>query len=163
MTPILRFVDNEGFLKERFFDIVHVKDASVLTFKNEISAVVARHNLNIQNISGQGYDGASNMRDEWNVLQAVFLNDCPYAYYVHCMAHRLQLALVTTSREVFSVHQFFTKLSSNVNIVGSSCKRNDELHVAQAVEIAKLIVVDELETKRGINQIGTLKRARDTR
>ena len=73
------------------------------------------------------------------------------------------MALVTASREVFSVHQFFTKLSSIVNIVGASCKHNDELHAAQAAEIAELIAVDELETRKGINQIGTLKRAGDTR
>jgi len=36
--------------------------------------------------------------------EAFFLNDCPCAYYVHCFAHRLQLALVTTSKEVVYVH-----------------------------------------------------------
>ena len=39
-----------------------------------------------------------------------FLKDCPYTYYVHCMTHRLQLALVTASREVKDVHQFFDHL-----------------------------------------------------
>jgi hypothetical protein len=24
-------------------------------------------------------------------VQALFVRDCPYAYYVHCMAHKLQL------------------------------------------------------------------------
>jgi hypothetical protein len=38
---------------------------------------------------GQGYDGASNMRGEWNGLQALFINDCPYAYYLHYLAHKL--------------------------------------------------------------------------
>ena len=33
-----------------------------------------------------------------------FLKDYPYAYYVHCMTHSLQLALVTASREVKNVH-----------------------------------------------------------
>jgi len=37
------------------------------------------------------------MRGEWKGLQALFLNDCPCAYYVHCFAHRLQLALVSLS------------------------------------------------------------------
>jgi len=41
------------------------------------------------NIRGQGYDGANNMRGECNGLQALFINDCPYAYYVHCLAHQL--------------------------------------------------------------------------
>jgi len=49
--------------------------------------VLSRHNLNVFNIPGQGYDGAGNMRGEWNGLQALFLTDCPYAYYVHYFAH----------------------------------------------------------------------------
>ena len=44
------------------------------------------------------------MRGERNGLQALFFKECPYAYYVHCMAHRLQLALVIVSREVKIVH-----------------------------------------------------------
>ncbi|XP_021801279.1 zinc finger protein 862-like [Prunus avium] len=103
------------------------------------------------------------MRGEWNGLQALILNDCSYAYYVHCLAHRLQLALVASSREVIHVHHFFTKLTSIVNIVGASCKRNDELKNAQAAEIEHMIAIDELETRKGMNQIGTLQRAGDTR
>ena len=56
-----------------------------------------------------------------------------YAYYVHCFAHRLQLALVAVSKEVVPVHQFFSKLNSTVNIVGASCKRNDQLKTAHVV------------------------------
>jgi len=37
------------------------------------------------------------MRGAWNELQALFLRDCPYAYYVHCFAHRLQLTLVAAT------------------------------------------------------------------
>ena len=72
------------------------------------------------------------MRGEWNGLQALFLKDCPYAYYVHCMAHRLQLALVTESREVKDVHQFFDYLVYIINIVVGSSKCSDELQHAQA-------------------------------
>ncbi|XP_061370244.1 uncharacterized protein LOC133312961 [Gastrolobium bilobum] len=57
------------------------------------------------NICGQGYDGASNMRGEWNKLQELFLKECPCAYYA----------------------------------------------------------IGELETGTGSNQVGTLKRASDTR
>ena len=104
MAIILRFVDKEGFIKERFFHIVHVRDTTALTLKNEICDVLSHYNLHIENIRSQGYDGASNMCGEWNRLQALFLKDCLYVYYVHCMTHRLQLALVTASREVKVVH-----------------------------------------------------------
>ena len=65
MTIILKFVTKDGFIRERFFDIVHVKDTSALTLKNNISYVLSQNRLDIQSIRGQGYDGASNMRGEW--------------------------------------------------------------------------------------------------
>nr|XP_023884511.1 zinc finger MYM-type protein 1-like [Quercus suber] len=117
MAIILRFFDKESFIKECFFHVVHVRDTTALTLKNEICAVLSHYNLHIENIRGQGYDGASNMRGEWNGLQTLFLKDCPYAYYLHCIAHRLQIALVIESREAKDVHQFFDHLVNIINIV----------------------------------------------
>jgi hypothetical protein len=103
------------------------------------------------------------MRGEWNGLQALFMKDCPYAYYVHCFAHRLQLALVTASREIKPVNNFFEKLTYVVNAVCSSPKRHDELQDAQLKEIEHLLEIDEIIAGKGQNQIGTLKRAATTR
>nr|XP_027102670.1 uncharacterized protein LOC113723909 [Coffea arabica] len=75
----------------------------------------------------------------------------------------LQLALVAASREVVSVHQFFSNLVFIINIVTASSKHNDELNEAQAIEVATKIANGELETEMGLNQIGTIKRAGDTR
>ncbi|KDO45511.1 hypothetical protein CISIN_1g038819mg, partial [Citrus sinensis] len=149
MAIVLRFVDKDGIVRERFFGLVHVSETSIQTLKKEIFFC-------------QGYDSASNMRDEWNGLQALILKDCPYAYYIHYLAHLLQLTLVAVSQVVIHVHQFFTKLTSVVNIVGASCKRNDELKHAKANEIAHMLALDELETGKGLNQIGTLQRASET-
>jgi hypothetical protein len=146
MAIVLGFVDKDSFTQERFFDIVHVKDSLTSTLKNEISVVFSQHCLDIQNICGQGYDGASNMHGEWKGLHALFLNDCPCAYYVHCFAHQLQLALVAESREVVYVHELFLNLNFTVNVVGASCKRHDELQATQAAKIAHLLAIDELET-----------------
>jgi len=89
MTLVIRFVDRSGFIWEWFLDIVHVKDTTALTFKEKIFFVLYHQNLDVQNIKGQMYDGASNMCGEWNGLQALFINDCPYAYYIYCLAHQL--------------------------------------------------------------------------
>jgi hypothetical protein len=163
MALVVRFVDQEGFIRERFLDIVHVHDTTSATLKHELCFVLSHHNLDVKNIRGQGYDGASNMRGEWNGLQAKFIAECPQAYYVHCFAHQLQLALVAASKEVPEVQNFFEHLSFVVNTVTSSSKRNDDLHVNQVAEMELLIELDELETRRGANQIGTLKRSGDTR
>ena len=127
MAIILRFVDKNGFIKERFLHVVHDKDTIALILKKEICVVLSRYNLHIENIRGQEYDGASNMCGEWIGLQALFFKECPYAYYVHCIAHRLQLALVTAFRKVKVVYQFFDQLTSIINIVVGSSKCNDEL------------------------------------
>ena len=145
------------------FNLVHVSDTTSLTLKKEIFNVIFRHKLNVWDIRGQWYDVVSNIRGEWSGLQALVSNECPYAYYINCFSHRLQLALVVASREVILIHQFFSKLTVVVNIVGSFCKRHDQLQVVQATEIERLISVEEFKTSKGLNQIGILKRADETR
>ncbi|KAG6655724.1 hypothetical protein CIPAW_05G235700 [Carya illinoinensis] len=136
MAIILRFVDVDGFMQKRFFDLVHVKDTLALTLKNEIFTVLYHHCLDIQNIRGQGYDGASSMCGEWNELQLLFLKDCPYAYYVYCFAHRLQLALVAVSIKVVSVHEFF----SNLNFIINVQKSQDILNAMNIVSTIKGLI-----------------------
>ena len=126
-------------------DIVHVKDTTASTLNEEISFVLSHHNLDVQSIKGQWYDGASNMHGEWNGLQVLFINDCPYAYYVHSLAHQLQLVIIVAAREIFDVHTFFHNLIFIVNIVSASCKRNDELWAFQAVIIEHLVDICEIK------------------
>ena len=83
MAIILRYVN------ERFFEVVNVKETSASTLKKEICNVFTHYNLLVEDLRGQGYNGASNMRDVWNGLQVLFLEDCPYAYYVHCFSYWL--------------------------------------------------------------------------
>ncbi|XP_050386958.1 uncharacterized protein LOC126803220 [Argentina anserina] len=163
MAIILRFVDKEGFLTERFFDIVMVEDTTAETLHQEISKVLLHHNLQVERLRGQGYDGASNMRGEWNGLQALFMRDCSYAYYVHCFAHQLQLVLVAASKKVDPIWKFFSSLSSIVNVICASPKRHTEFHVAQVMHITELVIAGERGTGRGLNQIGTLHRPGATR
>ena len=96
MAVVFRYVDAEGFVKERFFGLTHVVNTAALTLKKGIYSLLSQHCLDIQNT--RGYDEASNMRGMWNGLQTLILNDCPYAYYILCLAYRLQLALVKASK-----------------------------------------------------------------
>ena len=148
MAIVIRFVDKDGFVRKRFFGVVHVPDTTALTLKDEIYSILSHHSLDIW---GQGYDGASNMQGKWNGLKALVSNNCPYAYYINCFAHRLQLALVAASKEVILVQSFFNRLSSIVNVVGASCKRVEQLKKAYADQIAYFVEVGELETGRGFN------------
>jgi hypothetical protein len=47
---VLRFVNKNGFMRERFFGLVHVSDTVALTIHKGIYFVLSQHRLNIQNI-----------------------------------------------------------------------------------------------------------------
>jgi len=125
--------------------------------------VLARYNLYIFNMQGQGYDGASNMCGAWNGLQALFLRDCPYAYYVHCFAHRLQLALIAAAGNQIFIWLFFSKLTTIINHICASPKRHTKLHYAQTIKIAHMGATGEHKTGKETNQIGNLHRSGTTR
>jgi len=50
MTIILRFVDKDDFIQERFFHSVHVKDTIALTLKKKICDIISCYDLKIENI-----------------------------------------------------------------------------------------------------------------
>ncbi|KAH1113743.1 hypothetical protein J1N35_007121 [Gossypium stocksii] len=110
---------------------------------NEISASQVPERPHIR---GQRYDGASNMHGEWNELQALFAKKCRFAYYVHYIAHRLQLTLVAASKEVIPICHFFSYLTSIINLVASLSKRHDKLRDIEASHIVELIDSDIIKS-----------------
>ncbi|KAK9671277.1 hypothetical protein RND81_12G018900 [Saponaria officinalis] len=163
MAIILRFVDREGLIRERFFKVISVGDTCCQTLKDEISKVLAQSDLQVENIRGQGYDGSNNMHGQFNGLQALFLRECPYTYYVHCFAHRLQLSLNAAAKGVHDVWQFFSTLTMIVNFVDSSAKRHSMLKKFREEEILDLVAAGTLEMDSGKNQACTLQKAGATR
>ena len=87
----------------------------------------------------------------------MILNDCSYAYYIHCFAHRLQLELVKASKQVVPISGFFLKLILVINNIRASCKRIEQLKIARYSNITYLIDIEELETGKRLNQLVTLQ------
>ena len=54
---------------ERFLGLKHVPDTTSSALKKALLDVLAEYGLSIARLRGQGYDGASNMRGEFNGLQ----------------------------------------------------------------------------------------------
>ena len=92
-----RFVNNKGKVIERFLGLKHVKDTTADALKGALVALLGKHNLPIARIRGQGYDGASNTRGEFNGLQRQICDINPCGFYVHCFAHQLQLVVVAVT------------------------------------------------------------------
>ncbi|XP_042415056.1 uncharacterized protein LOC122004198 [Zingiber officinale] len=114
MRVVLRYVNKRGQVIERFLAIVHVSDTSSRSLKDAIDALFAKHGLSLSRLRGQGYDGASNMRGEFNGLKSLILQENPYASYIHCFSHQLQLVIIAIA-----------KSNLNANKVNPFCELNE--------------------------------------
>ncbi|XP_078164826.1 uncharacterized protein LOC144559628 [Carex rostrata] len=160
---VCRFVNQTGHVIERFLGIEHVSDTTASSLKVALEGLFARHGLSISRLRGQGYDGASNMRGEFNGLQRRILNENPYAFYIHCFAHQLQLVVVAVAKCSSYVADFFNYTTLIVNTVGASCKRRDQLLQDHHDRIVMKLESGDIFTGRGKNQETSLARPGDTR
>ncbi|ESQ30571.1 hypothetical protein EUTSA_v10012261mg [Eutrema salsugineum] len=150
MAVVFRFVDKSGIVKERFISITHVSETSSASLKYAIDSVFAKYGLSIKNVRGQGYDGASNMKGEFNGLKSLISRENTSAYYVHCFAHQLQLI-------------FFYMISVLLNVVGASCKRKDMFRERHRETSEKEVNDGERNTGKGLNQDVSLQIPGNTR
>jgi hypothetical protein len=112
---------------ERFIGINHVPDTRAASLKAALDGMFLDHGLSMSKLRGQGYDGASNMRGQFRGLQRLILDENPYAFYIHCFAHQLQLVVVAVAKCCCSILDFFNITTLIVNTVNASCKRHDEV------------------------------------
>ncbi|XP_058784599.1 uncharacterized protein LOC131659425 [Vicia villosa] len=121
MALVLIFVDKFGLIQERFFDVAHVKDTTSLTLKEAICDILSRHNLDVFNIRGQGYDGASNMRGEWNVnvvCSSTKRHDELQASQLEGIAHLLEIGEIVTDTRWGS---HYNSIYSLINMYEATC------------------------------------------
>ena len=148
---------------ERFLSLYHVSETTSEALKVALVDILDHHKLSIHSLRGQGYDGASNMRGEFNGLQKKILDENPYAFYVHCFAHRLQLVVVSVASCCSSIHDLFEYVSLIVSTTTVSCKRRDSLREERHQNILDQLESGEIFSGRGLNQETNLARPGDTR
>ncbi|XP_008189999.1 uncharacterized protein LOC103311936 [Acyrthosiphon pisum] len=72
---------------------------------------------------GQSYDGASNMRGQYEGLQAFIKEVNPSAVYTWCYAHRLNLVVVQVASSSANAVNMFGNVEELYNFISSSKKR----------------------------------------
>ena len=93
LSLVLRYVHN-NVIFEDFISFLHLKDGlkgEHLT--NTIVSCIERLGLNIQNLKGQGYDGAGSVAGIRNGCAARITQINRKALYTHCMSHRLNFVI----------------------------------------------------------------------
>ncbi|XP_075483786.1 uncharacterized protein LOC142523939 [Primulina tabacum] len=93
MSVVIHYVDSNGHVNERFIGIEHLTSTTSLSLKVVIDNMFSKYNLSISKLRGQGFDEASNMHGKFNGLKTLILKENSCAFYIHCFAHQVQLAL----------------------------------------------------------------------
>lgn len=160
---VVRFVNDNGAVIERILDFITVPDTYAETLFESLKEVLNRNNLSMSDIRGQSYDGASNMRGVYSGLQARVLNVNPYAPYVHCCAHRLNLVVVEVCTSIASINTFFHTVQTIHNLISTSPKSKEQLTTVHRSNLAELLEEGLISTGTGLNQevsVGNLSSTR---
>ncbi|XP_062080380.1 uncharacterized protein LOC133785140 [Humulus lupulus] len=102
------------------------------------------------------------MSGEFNGLKSIIMKENESAFFVHCFAHQLQLALLGMAKKHDLIGTFLTVVSNVVNVVGASSKCRDILREKQALKVIEALKGGELLSGRGQNQESGIKRPYDT-
>jgi hypothetical protein len=90
---VVRHVDDELTPHETLIGLYHIPNAKADTIVSVINDVLLRCSLQIENLRGQCYDGASVMSGRLNGVAAQLREWQPKATYIHCFAHSLNLSV----------------------------------------------------------------------
>ncbi|XP_042411436.1 uncharacterized protein LOC122000972 [Zingiber officinale] len=143
--------------------VSHLLQAQGRGMEKAIDELFAKHKLSLSRLRGQGYNGASNMRGEYNGLKALILKENSSARYAHCFAHQLQLVVVAVAKSNRIVSDFFQYVTMIVNITGTSCKRKDKFRQLEHDRLVECLETGDIVSGKEKNQEISLKRPGDTR
>ena len=96
---VVRFVDKENNVREEFVGFYESEDGingeAIATL---VMKAIQELGLSMDHCKGQCYDGAGNMSGPCNGAAAIVKRQYPKAVYTHCMAHRLNLSVVSACK-----------------------------------------------------------------
>ncbi|KAJ9541612.1 hypothetical protein OSB04_028118 [Centaurea solstitialis] len=147
---IVVLINRNGYAKERFLNLVHVKDTTSLTLKIEISLSSSFHKLDVQDIWGQGYDGASNM----HVLNDIATEGSTYSQTVdarYALTHALSFDFIIVLHMMKEILEITDKLCQTlqqksqdiVNALALGNRAQDFVEMEQEVYLEKTQELDD--------------------
>ena len=107
LSVVVRYVDKEGIVNERFLTFVQATSLNAESLSGYLLKVLEDNELDPACIVSQGYDGASVMSGNCSGVQQQIKERSPCTIYIHCCAHILNLVLVDCSKKVQFAHDFF--------------------------------------------------------
>ena len=84
-------------IREEFLEFVLCDTGtSGQAIADKIKFTLEKLTFDLNDLWGQGYDGAGNMSGKYRGAAAIIQHDYPEALYIHCVSHVLNLCVVAT-------------------------------------------------------------------
>ena len=145
----LRYVDQNGSVQERFtsFHTIPSGSATAMSMESIILDFFDKTGLDIADLRGQSYDGASNMSGKYNGLQARLKQLNGTAFYFWCANHRLNLVLADAAHVIVEAKSFFGLIERLYTLFTASHKRFAILEDCFAQHNVKTTIKRLIETR----------------
>jgi len=124
VSLVIRYTDDQFHVYERFVGFERAGSTTGESLFNLLIQWLKQLDLDINNIVGQGFDGASSMRGAYKGVSSRLLCIVPTALYVHCNGHILNLCLIDLSEAVVPIRNNFGIIKSLYNLIEVSPKRH---------------------------------------
>ena len=120
LSIALRYVDSKAVIHEHLLTFVEATCLTAESLATYIVTTLSEYQLDIGSIVSQGYDGASVMSRKYSGVQQQIKALAPYAMYIHCYAHSLNLALVDTVKSIQFSCDFFDLVEALYVVISTS-------------------------------------------
>lgn len=123
LSVCIRYLDiKKSTIHEEFICFLSATDLTGAALCEQIVQELNQVGLQIENLRGQGYDGGANMSGKFRGVQSRIKQLQPLAIYMHCAAHKLNLAIVNAC-SLPSVRNMMGIVGSVTVFVRESAKR----------------------------------------
>lgn len=122
LSVCVRYV-HEDEVREEFLGFAEIDKADASTIAAKIIETANESGLNLSNLVGQGYDGASVMSSPKNGVNGIIARQYPKALFVHCRSHNLALVVSSSCKAVPHIRNLFDDVQQITWFISGSAKR----------------------------------------
>ena len=128
LSIVFRFVDSKtGDIREEFFGVMECEKLDGKSIALLIEKCVCDAGLDMNNVRGLCFDGASNMSRRYQGASACIKRKYHLALYFHCASHRLNLSVAGACNNICSVKKMMSCIKKCTDIFHFSPKKQLKL------------------------------------
>ena len=123
LVAIVRYIDTDRNLQTTFLKCKTIRDGTANTVLEATIDILQSFGIRPLKVMGLGTDGASVMASDRNGLNGLMKELNPHSIFVHCVCHRLALAVSQACKDIEDIATVTKILSTVYHFVQSSPNR----------------------------------------